>query len=135
MNLIPYISLDGQAEEAMNFYANAFGGEIVQLDRYSGAPGMQVPEGYADKVLHGRVKIGDVFLYFSDVNRPVEAGNCVSLAFELDTEEKINHAFEVLSAGGQVFMQLQKTFWGALYGKLTDKFGVQWDLNHQLKSE
>ncbi|KEO84908.1 VOC family protein [Tumebacillus flagellatus] len=136
MNVIPYLTFQGTTEEAMNFYAKALQGEIVQLDRYSGAPGMQIPEGWEDKVIHGRVKFGgDNFLYFSDADRDVVAGNSVSLAVEFDSEEAVNHAFNVLADGGSVFMPLGKTFWGALYGKLTDKFGINWDLNHTLKSE
>jgi PhnB protein len=135
LKLNPYVTLAGQAEEAMNFYADAFGGEVVQLDRYSSAPGMQIPEGYEDKVLHGRVKFGDDFIFFSDANREVVSGNQISLAFEFDQEAQIDRAFDLLAQDGTVFMALDKMFWGAKYGKLTDKYGVQWDLNHQLKSE
>jgi PhnB protein len=119
----------------MNFYADVFGGEVIQLDRYSSAPGMQIPEGYENKVLHGRVAFGGDFIYFSDVNREVAAGNQVSLSMAIDEEHQIDSAFEKLSQGGTVLMPLDKMFWGAKYGKLVDKYGVQWDLNHQLKAE
>ncbi|PWK09653.1 VOC family protein [Tumebacillus permanentifrigoris] len=135
MKMIPYLSFDGLAEEVMNFYADVFGGEVTQLDRYSSVQGMPVPEGYADKVLHGRVQIGESFLYFSDAQRPVVAGDMISLAPDFASEDKIDRAFDLLSRGGQVHMELQKTFWGAKYGKLTDKYGVNWDLNYQYPAE
>lgn len=135
MKLIPYLTFEGQAEEAMNFYANAFGGEIVQKDPYTSAPGMQIPEGYENKVLHGRVQFGDTAIYFSDAKREIASGDQISLTMEFETEEQIDKAFELLAQGGTVFIQLDKMFWGAKYGKLVDKYGVHWDLNHQLKSE
>ncbi|MGZ4135577.1 MAG: VOC family protein [Tumebacillaceae bacterium] len=134
MKLIPYLSMAGQAEEAMNFYADVFGGEVVQLDRYSSQPGVQVAEEFKEKVLHGRVKIGDEFIYFSDIDREVVSGNQISLSMEFEQEDQIDRAFDLLSQGGSVFIALAKMFWGAKYGKVTDKFGITWDLNHQLKA-
>lgn len=131
MKLIPYLSFHGQAEEAMKFYADALNGEVTQLGRYSEAPGMQVPDGFADKVLHGRLQIQDTFLYFSDVDREVNKGDQVSLTLEFESEEAIDAAFTKLSAGGTVHVPLDKTFWGAKYSKLVDKYGMQWDLNYQ----
>lgn len=135
MRLIPYLTFDGQTEEAMTYYADVFGGEVVQLQRYKSAPGMQIPEGYEEKVLHGRVQVGDVVMYFSDAKREAVSGNIISLTMEFDTEEQVDRAFELLAKDGTVFMQLDKMFWGAKYGKLMDKYGVHWDLNYQLRAE
>lgn len=135
MKLIPYLTFDGQTEEAMAYYADVFGGEVVQLQRYKSAPGMQIPEGYEEKVLHGRVQVGDVEMYFSDAKREAVSGNIISLTMEFDTEEQVDRAFELLAKDGTVFMQLDKMFWGAKYGKLMDKYGVHWDLNYQLRAE
>lgn len=131
MKLIPYLTFHGQAEEAMNFYADVLGGEIVQLGRYSEAQGMPVPEGFGDKVLHGRVKVQDTFIYFSDADREVNTGDQISLTMEFDSEAAIDSAFDKLSQGGTVHLALGKQFWGAKYGKLVDKYGIQWDLNYQ----
>ena len=43
--------------------------------------------------------------------------------------------FARLSAGGTVTMPLQETFWGAYFGSCTDKFGINWQLNHELPTE
>ena len=37
--------------------------------------------------------------------------------------------FAALAEGGKVTMELQDMFWGAYFGSLTDKFGVQWMVN------
>lgn len=31
---------------------------------------------------------------------------------------------------GRVAMDLQETFWSKCYGSLTDKFGLEWQLNY-----
>ncbi len=51
------------------------------------------------------------------------------LNFAGNTEEATK-LFNGLAAGGQVGMPLEKMFWGALFGFLTDKFGVQWMVNY-----
>lgn len=43
--------------------------------------------------------------------------------------EEAKRFFVALSSGGSVNMPLEKTFWGALFGMLTDRFGVQWMVN------
>src|SRR5687767_7261282 len=35
-----------------------------------------------------------------------------------------------LSAGGKIEMPLQDMFWGSYFGSFTDKFGVQWMVDH-----
>jgi PhnB protein len=52
------------------------------------------------------------------------------LSFNFESEDQINHVFEALSAGATVSMPLQDTFWGARFGMLTDKFGVNWMFNY-----
>ena len=133
MKLTPYLMFEGNAEEALNFYAEVLNGEIEMIQRYSDGQGMQVPEHYANKVLHGRLRAGEVVLYVSDAvpGQRVTTGDQVSLTVEFDSEEKTDQAYAKLQAGGEVRMPLQKTFWGAKYGKLVDAYGVQWDLNYQ----
>lgn len=133
--LVPYLFFDGNTEEVMNFYADVFNGEVIRLERYSNAPGMEIPQGYENKVLHGQVKFDDSLIYFSDGPGKKEAGNQMTLTVEFDSEDKIDRAFDKLSMDGTIVLPLDKMFWGAKYGKLIDKYGIHWDLNHQLKSE
>ena len=48
---------------------------------------------------------------------------------ETDTRAETEQLFKALSNGGKVEMELQDMFWGAYYGSLTDKFGIQWMFN------
>ena len=36
-------------------------------------------------------------------------------------------------SGGKITMLLQDTFWGARFGSLVDRFGVQWNMDEQLR--
>jgi PhnB protein len=96
---------------------------------------MEVPENLKDKVMHARLQIGESVLFMSDTFDPssVNKGNNVSLSLEIDDTTQLEKLFNRLSAGGAVEMGLQDTFWGARFGMFTDKFGIKWMMNCQLK--
>jgi len=56
-------------------------------------------------------------------------GNSVSLMLNCSSEAETKDWFEKLSAGGKVDHPLEDSFWGALFGDLTDKFGNHWLLH------
>lgn len=62
-----------------------------------------------------------------------KTGNNFSLSLHRDSEELARKLFDNLSAGGTVTMPLEKVFWGAYFGMFTDKFGIQWMVNHDYK--
>ena len=136
MQLITYVSFAGNCEEALNFYKEVLNGEILQLS-HMGDGQMEVPENLKDKVMHARLQIGDSVLYMSDTFEPasVKQGNNVSLSLEIEDTAKLETLFNKLSAGGTVKMPLEDTFWGARFGMFTDKFGIHWMMNCQLKKE
>jgi PhnB protein len=134
MNLNPYIMFSGNAEEALNFYAEVLGGKIQDISRYGEAP-MEVPDNYKDKIMHASVTIEGHYLMLSDAfpGNPVTAGNNVHLSLNFNDTGKLDAVFNRLAAGGNVTMPLENTFWGARFGMLTDKFGINWMFNCELK--
>ena len=52
-----------------------------------------------------------------------------------DSEEDAKKLFNSLAEGGNVLMPIEKQFWNAYYGKLTDKFGVGWMVNFTYPTE
>ncbi|MCW3078751.1 VOC family protein [Segetibacter sp.] len=135
MRLTPYIHFTGQAEEAMNFYAAALGGEILELNRYGDSP-TPSDEDYKDKVIHGRVKFGDNVLMVSDTFKGnlVQTDGNIQLSVEITEEGQIDEVFKKMAEGGTATMELQDAFWGARFGMLKDKFGVNWMFNYELKN-
>src|SRR5688572_6632220 len=57
-------------------------------------------------------------------------GNNMYIALSPDTREEAERLFNGLSAGGKIEMPLQDMFWGSYFGSFTDKFGVQWMVDH-----
>jgi PhnB protein len=62
-------------------------------------------------------------------------GNNFSISINTGSEDEANNLFNGLSAGGQVTMPLQKTFWGAYFGMFTDQFGIQWMVNYDYNQQ
>lgn len=127
----PYISFKGNCEEAMNFYKEKLGGEVLFMGRYGDSPmAGQAPD---DKIMHTSIKIGDSVIMacdnvFEDKN-PTIVGNNISLAIGTDDIAQAEQAFEAMSDGATIVMPMQETFWAERFGMLTDKFGINWMFN------
>jgi PhnB protein len=132
MKLNPYVNFQGNAEEALNFYAKALGWEITAIQRYGDSP-MPSDEDYKQKIMHGRLQSGVNVLMISDVfkGQPVSTNGNVQLSIDVEPGEDIDSIFKRMSEGGTVSMELQDTFWGARFGMLKDKFGVNWMFNQE----
>ena len=132
-----YFNFMGNTEEAMNFYKSVFGGEFAFLQRMNDTPDAdKLAAGDKNKIMHVALPIGGNLLMGTDVleSMPqVTFGTNSSICISPDSEEEAKKLFDGLSAGGQVGMPLEKMFWGALFGFFTDKFGVQWMVNYELK--
>ena len=135
MKLVPYLNFAGNAEEALNFYKDALGGEVLMISRYGDSP-MPSDEDWKQKLMHARLQFGDGnLIMISDTMK----GNLVSthgniqLSLGLKEEEKTKEVFDKLADGGKVTMPLSKQFWGDTFGMLQDKFGVSWMLNCEVK--
>jgi len=132
MELTPYLHFAGKGEEALNFYKDVFDGEITMLSRYKDAP-MPADEDWKDKVMHARLSFGKSMIMISDGPKGWQspAGGNIQLSLEIEDEEKLKQVFNKLAAGGNITMPLAKQFWGALFGMVTDKYGIGWMVNKQ----
>ena len=133
-HLVPYLHFNGNAEEVLNFYKDVFDGEIIALNRYGDSP-MKGDESLNDKIIHSRLKFGDNLIMISDSfnGQLANTDGNIQLSVEVDDENKIKEVFDKLAEGGKVTMPLAKQFWGATFGMLQDKFGVNWMFNHEEK--
>ncbi len=134
MKLNPYLNFSGNAEEALNFYKDALGGEIVAIQRYGDSP-MPSDEDYKNKIMHARFVFDDNLIMVSDVFKDsrVTTGGQIQLSIEVDDVNKMDDVFNKMAEAGKITMPLAEQFWGAKFGMLTDKFGVGWMFNCQLK--
>lgn len=136
LQLNPYLRFnDSKCREAMNFYKEIFGGELTFQTLSETPMSKEMPADAQSKIMHATLKNGDFELFASDMMRDkATIGDNISLAVNCGSEEQIRNLFEKLKIGGEIFMPLEKAFWGGLFGMLTDKFGIEWMLNYQLDS-
>ncbi|MEP6728789.1 MAG: VOC family protein [Bacteroidota bacterium] len=133
--LNPYLNFsNNNCREAMNFYKDCFGGELV-LQTVGEMPAMaaQMPANMKDSILHSSLRSGGILIMASDLNRKnPQEGNTFSLCINCDTEAELNTFFSKLSVEGKVIQPVGDMPWGAKYGELTDKYGKNWMFNFQV---
>ena len=129
----PYLwSFNGRCEEALNFYRDVLGAEIVMLMRFKDAPCPPDPEAvppeWVDKVMHANLRIGESTIFASDGRcGDQNAGfNGFSLSLTVKTDAEARRLFDALADGGQVTMPMDKTFFASSFGMVVDRFGVTW---------
>ena len=131
MSFSPYLTFDGNCQEAFEFYVEVLGAEIVMSSKFSEAPeGSNMSGELDDKIMHARLKLGDSVIMASDDptgNYSPPNGFHISAGF--DDLERARGAFEGLSDGGQVMMPFRKTFWTEGFGMVRDRFGIPWMVN------
>ena len=131
----PYLNFLGNTEEAFNFYKSVFGGEFLVLQRFKETPhGDNMSAEDKERIMHVALQIGDNMLMGTDVlesaGQTLTFGTNISIAIAPKSIEETNAIFNGLAVDGQVEVPLEKMFWGALFGMLTDKFGVKWMINY-----
>jgi PhnB protein len=128
----PYLNFAGDTEKAMMFYKSVFGGEFNILQKFRDMPGGEkIADVDQQKIMHLSLPIGaHNHLLASDVlpsmGQLLNVGNNFTLAVTTESEKEADKIFNALSKGGQITMTMNKAFWGAYVGMLTDKFGIQW---------
>ena len=133
--LIPYLFFEGNCREAMEFYKQCLGGELI-LNTVGDTPGAGEMPHAKDKIIHAALREGNPpqsTLMASDwlSENKFVAGTNTSLSVNCTSAEEIRTLFESLSAGGKVTQPLADMFWGATYGSFVDRFGIQWMLNYE----
>lgn len=128
MQPIPYLFFNGTCREAMQFYADAIGAEIVMTMPVGDGPAdMEVSEEKRDWIMHGTLQIGEGQLMMSDnIMGTSDAMAGVSVMLSYPTTKEAASVYAALSEGGLQEMPFEPTFWSAGFGTLTDKFGIRW---------
>ncbi|MDR6844103.1 VOC family protein [Flavobacterium granuli] len=134
----PYLIFNGNCEEAFLFYQSVFGGEFPYVGKFNDMPadatGVEtITEEDKNKIMHISLPIGkDSILMGSDSNEAsgaVAIGSNVSISINTESKQEADKLFNGLSAGGNPFMPMSQTFWGAYFGMFVDKFGIHWMVN------
>lgn len=134
--LNPFVRFnDSKCKEAMIFYKECLGGELEFMTVKGSPMEKDMPADKQDLVMHSTLKKGDWVLVGSDMMRDTAVvGDNVGVFLACESEEEINTLFNNLSKGGEVFMPLEKMFWGGTFGLLTDKYGIEWMFNYAMSN-
>ncbi|WP_459129041.1 VOC family protein [Guggenheimella bovis] len=133
-------NLSGEAREAGKFYSEVFQTPVNGLMTYGEIPDGEVMEldneardlvMYSDIQVQGRT----IMLWDAILEAGIVKGNNISLSLSFDSEEELRRVYTLLGRDGTVENELISTFFAPLYGEITDKFGVQWMLTLEGKTE
>jgi PhnB protein len=125
--LNPYLNFNGNAREAMQFYASVFGGKL-NLTTFAEL-GTEGPD--ADRVMHAMLQTDAGYTIMgADVTSTMPfqpmAGSSVSISGDTADSAALHGYWEKLSANGTTTMPLEKQAWGDEFGMCIDQFGVPW---------
>lgn len=137
MQVTPYFTFPGNCEEALNFYTKVFHGQIKHLSRFEGSP-VEGRTANNQRVLHAQFAAKKICFMASDSaddSWNAQRGNIMHLSVDFDDAGELEKVFKALSDGATITMPLQDTFWGARFGMLTDRFGINWMFNYDHEKE
>ena len=127
--LNPYITFDGNAREAMEFYASVFGGTL-NLNTFGEFGDKDAPE--ADKIMHSQLETDHGFTLMGADTPPGMShnpGDNISVSLSGDDGDELRGYWDKLSAAGTVSLPLEKQMWGDEFGMCVDAYGIAWMVN------
>jgi PhnB protein len=127
--LNPYLNFADNARQALEFYREVFGGELV-ISTF-GEFGMPDP-AFADKVMHGQLETPAGYTLMAADTPPGmdrTEGSSMTVCLSGDDVDELRGYWEKLAEGGTVGTPLEKQMWGDEYGHCVDRFGVPWMVN------
>jgi PhnB protein len=130
--LNPYISFNGNAREALEFYQSVLGGDLaVNTFGEFGQSGGE-HEAVADQIMHGQLESTAGYTIMAADTPPgmdYSPGTNFAVSLSGDDNDELRGYWEKLSQGGTVMVPLEKQMWGDEFGMCADKFGVTWMVN------
>ncbi|PRY81363.1 VOC family protein [Alkalibacterium olivapovliticus] len=134
IKLTPYLMLNGDAKEAVEFYKDVFGAKVESIELVKDWPQEfegEVPEGYDDHVMHAHLSFGSSsWLMLADVlpGQTYTPGSTITIMLDIKTVPIAETLYKKLTAGGEIVSALSETSYSPAYAQVKDKFGVEWQI-------
>ncbi len=130
-----YLTFNGNCREAMSFYKDCIGGKLTLQTVGESPMAGKLPAKMKESILHGTLEKDGLVLLGSDMvaESGLVRGNAVSLMLNCSSEKEIKQLYKKLSTCGNATHPLENTFWGALFGGVTDRYGNLWLLHFDKK--
>ena len=134
---LPYLTFDGNCDEALSFYEEIFEAKVVEKALAS-EYNIETKNG-EDMILNAilllgenKILVGDKAEQYDGVGTKIESGGQISIWLEIETEDNLNNICKKLREKNCEFLiDLHETFWNSKYVKIEDNFGIIWELNYQ----
>jgi PhnB protein len=127
-----YLTFNGNAAEALAFYAQTLGGKIAFSMTFAESPmAADTPADFKNRIMHASLEARGKKLMASDAppSYKFEGYKGFTLSVDAQDVKEGEQLFNALAAGGKATMPYGPTFWSAGFGMLEDKFGVPWMVN------
>jgi PhnB protein len=130
MSLDVFLFFDGDCRDAIEFYSDSFSLTQPILMTYGQNPS-GCPEEDKDRILYAMLPVCGSNMMFSDCPSGMAyvKGTNISITLGIEDPDELRRVFAALSEGGEVNMPLSSTFFSPLFGMLTDRFGIIWQLS------
>ena len=126
--LTPFLVLDGKAGEAVHYYQQVLGAELLTLSTYKDMP-EPVEDHLKDREAYAKLNVGDSDLMLSDTNGvPISQGNHVTICITTQDTEQSRQIFEELKREGKVNVELTETSFSPAFANVTDRYGVTFQI-------
>ncbi len=124
-----HVNFRGQAREALTFYQNVFGGQLM-LATYADIDAAEAPD-QADEIAFGRVMAPngfDLMAYDVQPSKGYDAGqNPFYVALRGADVDEIQTGWDALADQARaILIPIGPSAFGPLYGMLTDRYGITW---------
>jgi PhnB protein len=129
MSVQTYLQFNGRCEEALAYYRETLGAEVMEIIRFKDVPeaAAGAPAGTEDKVLHACFRVAGTHLMASDGMCGGDAAFAgFSLTLTSSTDEETERLFTSIAREGNVVMPLSPSFFSSQFGVVTDRYGLSW---------
>jgi PhnB protein len=120
-----YLFFTTQCEQALAFYAECGLGAPTEVIRHGAGGAPLKNESMRGKIMHAKFEGPGVVFHASD-NDDAEPMRGSAHFLTVNDRDRARHLFERLGEGAVITTPLGVQPWSTCYGKLTDRFGVQW---------
>ncbi|QHT63608.1 VOC family protein [Paenibacillus lycopersici] len=140
VRLIPYLVMNGNAQEAIDFYVQALDAVPLFKQTFGDMPAnpeFPLPDFAKNLIGHASIQIGESAVMFSDAFPGQEhtSGTQVTICVSMNDAAQAERYFNALSEGGTIGLPIQETHFSPAYGIVTDKFGVQFQIFTEIGSQ
>jgi len=131
LHCTPFLLFDGNCAEAMAFYHQCLGGELVITKLGDTPMKTQFPKEKHDRTINAQLKSGAIEISATDwmaspAFDPIQ-GNTFAIFFIGESYDELKAIFDKLAEGAnkEWFQELHEMPFG-IYGQFFDRYGVQW---------